>query len=228
MRRSATAAIVVTATGALLAAVPGLVPGGNSGDAWAQAPAPPPPRVDETIGTWRLHCTVDRMTDRGACVMRHRDWVEPPSPGQAGLALEVRNRDGRNWVPVVAARDMPLEGAARGILALTGTAQLRFPPNRLFEMPCGLDGRSLVCAPRAAGAPRAAAELPGAPVVLVRMVGLGTGGGAQSEPVELPLAATAEALARFQRIAPDPPPPAPPPSAEVRELIDRLQRLFGN
>jgi hypothetical protein len=191
-------------------------------------PAAAQPQVDETIGTWRLRCAVDRMTDRAECVLRHRDWVEPPSPGQAGLALEVQNRGGR-LVPVVAARDMPLEGAARGILALTGTAQLRFPPNRHFEMPCGLEGRSLVCAPRpGADMARAAEELSGAARVLVRMVALGTAGGAQTEPAELPLAGTREALARFQRLAPDPPPPPPPPGAEVGELLERLRRLFGN
>lgn len=190
--------------------------------------APPQQQVDETIGTWHLRCAVDRMTDRADCVLRHHDWVEPPTPGQAGLTLEVQNRDGR-LVPVVAARDMPLEGAARGILALTGTAQLRFPPNRFFEMPCGLEGRSLVCAPRpGADAARAAEELPGATRVLLRMVGLGTGGGPQTEPVELPLAGTREALARFQRLAPNPPPPPPPPAVEARELVERLLRLFGN
>lgn len=192
------------------------------------AAQPASPQVDEEIGTWRLRCAVDRMTDRADCVLRHRDWVESPSPGQAGLALEVQNRGGR-FVPVVAARDMPLEGAARGILALTGTAQLRFPPNRFFEMPCGLEGRSLVCAPRpGADVARAAEELPGAMRVLVRMVGLGTGSGPQTEPVELPLAGTREALARFQRLMPEPPPPPPPPGAEALELLERLQRLFGN
>ncbi|GGG45732.1 hypothetical protein GCM10010964_36390 [Caldovatus sediminis] len=217
MRRSATAARARRLPLPLLLAALAGVP-----------PAAAQPQVDETIGTWRLRCAVDRMTDRAECVLRHRDWVEPPSPGQAGLALEVQNRGGR-LVPVVAARDMPLEGAARGILALTGTAQLRFPPNPHFEMPCGLEGRSLVCAPRpGADAARAAEELPGAARVLVRMVGLGTGGGPQTEPAELPLAGTREALARFQRLAPDPPPPPPPPGAEVGELLERLRRLFGN
>jgi hypothetical protein len=181
----------------------------------------------EIIGTWRLTCAVDRMTDRADCVLRHRDPVEPASPSQAALTLEVLHRGGR-MVPAVTARDLSVEGAARGLLALTGTAQLRFPPNRYFEMPCGLEGRSLVCAPRPADAPRAAEELPAADRVLVRMVGVGTGAGPQTEPVELPLAGTREAIARFLRRAPDPPPPPAPPAAEARDILDRLLRLFGN
>jgi len=183
--------------------------------------------VPEAIGTWRLSCAVDRMTDRAECVMRHRDPVEPPSSGQAALTLEVQNRGGR-MVPVVAARDLTLDGAARGVLAITGTAQLRFPPHRHYEMPCGLEGRSLVCAPRPADAPRAAEELPAADRVLVRMTGYGTGGGPLTEPVELPLAGTREALARFLSRAPDPPPTPQPPVAEARDILDRLLRLFGN
>ncbi len=223
MRRPAT--IPAAFAPAVALAIAALLPAAAPPAAAQPAPAPASPGTEE-IGTWRLTCTVDRMTDRGLCVLRHRDWVEPPTTGQAGLALEVQNRGGR-LVPVVVARDMPLEGAARGILALTGTAQLRFPPNPMFELPCGLEGRSLACAPRPADAARAAEELPAAGRVLVRMVGLGTGGGPQTEPVELPLSGTREALAQFRRRAPEPPPPPPPPAAEVRELIDRLQRLFG-
>jgi hypothetical protein len=208
MRRSATVGLALAAAVALPAA------------------AQPGPEA-EAIGTWRLTCAVDRMTDRADCVLRHRDPVEPAAAGQPALTLEVLHRGGR-MVPAVTARDLSLEGAARGLLALTGTAQLRFPPNRYFEMPCALEGRSLVCAPRPADAPRAAEELPAAERVLVRMVGVGTGAGPQTEPVELPLSGTREAVARFLRRAPDPPPPPAPPAVEARDILDRLLRLFGN
>lgn len=177
------------------------------------------------VGTWRLACAVDRMTDRAACLLRHRDWVERPEAGQPGLALEVIERNGR-LVPAVTSRDLGLEQAARGLLALSGTAQLRFPPNRLLDLPCGLEGRSLICAPRGEEAARAEAELSQAAVALARMTGRGIGEG--GEPAELRLAGTAEALARLRREAPPGPPTAePPPGLDARDLMQRLQRLLG-
>jgi hypothetical protein len=68
--------------------------------------------------------------------------------------------------------------------------------------------------------------LPAADRVLVRMQGLA---GTSAEPVELPLARTAEALARLRR-------EAPPgslgtveqgPSFDGREVLQRLFRMFG-
>lgn len=180
--------------------------------------------VDESIGTWRLSCATDRMTDRAACRMLHARPVERSEPGRPALALEVVERDGR-LVPAVTARNLTLESAPRGLLALTGAAQLRFPPNRLFEMPCELEGRSLVCAPRPEDAARAEAELPAADRALVRMQGLA---GTNAEPAELPLARTAEAIARLRREAP----PGSmgtvePPAFDGRDVLQRLFRMLG-
>ena len=184
----------------------------------------------EEIGSWQLACALDRMTDRAACLLRHRDWVESPAAGDTGLALEVIDRAGR-LVPAVTARNLTIEGATRGLLALFGTAQLRFPPNRLFEMPCGLEGRSIVCAPRPEDAARAEAELLPAGQALVRMVGTGAGSTA-AEPVELRLGGTRDAVARFARQAPREPGAAldspPAPGFDARDILQRLFRLFGN
>jgi hypothetical protein len=187
----------------------------------------------EDIGSWRLTCTIDRMTDRSACLLRHRDWVERPAAGSAGqpsgLALEIIDRGGR-LVPVVTARDLTLDSAARGLLALSGTAQLRFPPNRLFEMPCGLEGRSIICAPKPEDAGRAEVELLSAERALVRVVGAGSGT-STTEPTELRLAGTREAIARFAQLAPRDPdarPVDPPGGLDLREMLQRLMRLFGN
>jgi hypothetical protein len=181
-------------------------------------------QVEESIGTWRLACANDRMTDRKACQMLHARPVERSEPGRPALALEVVERGGR-LVPAVTARNLTLESAARGLLALAGTAQLRFPPNRLFEMPCDLEGRSLVCAPRPEDLARAEAELPAADRVLVRMQGVA---GTNAEPIELPLARTVEALDRLRREAP---PGAigsvEPPASDGREMLQRLFRMFG-
>ena len=180
-------------------------------------PFPAAAQVDQVIGTWRLACATDRMTDRTACQMLHARPVERSEPGRPALALEVVERSGR-LVPAVTARDLTLEGAPRALLALSGTAQLRFPPNRLFEMPCELSGRSLVCAPRPEDLARAEAELPNADRVLIRMQGLA---GTNAEPVELP-------LARLRREAPPGTAGAPePPAFDPRDLAQRLFRFFG-
>jgi hypothetical protein len=199
-----------------------------TGGAAAQTttPAGVPP---EEIGTWRLSCVADRMTDRADCQLRHRDPVERAT-GTSGssLLLEVQDRGGR-LVPMVVARDLTLEGAQRGLLALTGTAQLRFPPNRFHEMPCTLEGRSLVCMPKPDDAARAAEELLAAPAALVRMVGVGAGSD-RSEPVELRLERTRDALARYRARVPEGSGPVAPAQSglSMPELMLRFQRLFGN
>jgi len=201
--------------------------------AWLAAPAAaqtttPAGVPPEEIGSWRLSCVADRMTDRADCQLRHREPVERAQGGAgSSLLLEVQERGGR-LVPVVIARDLSLEGAGRGLLALTGTAQLRFPPNRFYDMPCTLEGRSLVCAPKAEDLARAAEELPAASTVLVRMVGFGAGSD-RAEPAELPLERTREALTRYRARVPEgsaPPPPAA--GTSLPEMMLRLQRLFGN
>jgi len=182
------------------------------------------PAIPEEIGPWRLSCVTDRMTDRGTCQMRHREPLERAVGTGSSLVLEVADRGGR-LVPLVAARELSLESVGRGLQAFTGTAQLRFPPNRLFEMPCALEGRALVCSPTAEDAARAAAELPQASTVLVRMVGIGS---SMAEPVELPLERTAEALARFRARAPEGSAPPAPTEGRVPQLLNRFQQLLGN
>jgi hypothetical protein len=182
-------------------------------------------QVNEQFGPWRLTCASDRMTDRTNCTLLHQQPVERSEAGRPALALEVIDRGGR-LVPAVTARDLTLEGASRGLLALSGTAQLRFPPNRLFEMPCGLEGRSLVCAPRPEDAARAEQELPRADRVLVRMLGI-SGGNSMAEPTELRLSNTAEALARYRREVPPGSAAAEPPGLDARELLQRLRQFFG-
>ncbi|MFL1463705.1 hypothetical protein ACI6QG_15970 [Roseococcus sp. DSY-14] len=186
-------------------------------------PAAAQPAMEE-FGAWTLRCVADRMTDRTACTLRHRDWVERPG-AQPGLQLEVIARGGR-LLPAVTARDLPLEGAARALLALAGVAQLRLDAHPMMELPCALEGRSLVCAPRPADAARAAEELPGAARALVRMSGLGAGTAPGAEPVELRLSGIAPALERFRRLQPPGAAP-PPPGLDLRELLERLRALLG-
>jgi len=184
-----------------------------------------PARAEEqSFGPWRLSCAQDRMTDRADCRLTLRDWADPPSEGRPGLALEVMIRGGRA-VPVVVARDLGVDGASRGILALTGTAQLRFPPNPLFELPCGLEGRTVVCAPGAADEARAAEELPSAELVLVRVLGIG---GSGQNPAELHLSDTRAAVAALRARTPEGAVPAPEAAGlNLRDILLRIQRFFG-
>lgn len=184
-----------------------------------------PAQAEElSFGSWRLSCSQDRMTDRAECRLAHKDWADPPSASRPGLALEIMDRGGRA-LPVITARDLGVEGASRGILALTGTAQLRFPPNPFFEMPCGLEGRTLVCVPRAEDAARAAAELVGADRVLVRVLGIG---GSAEDPAEMRLSDTRAAIAALRARMPEGTTAAPAPAGmDFRDILQRLQRFFA-
>lgn len=189
--------------------------------ALAQPAAPQP----EAIGPWQLACVTDRMTDRTACVLRHRDWVERPSVG-VGLAFEILDRGGR-LVPAVTARDLSLDSITRGLMAVAGTAQLRFGTNPMLEMPCGLEGRSLICAPRSADAARAAQELLAADRALVRMAGLGSNTSATTQPTELRLSDTTAATERLRRQQPAGSAVAPPePGLDLGGMLGRMQQLL--
>lgn len=172
--------------------------------------------VAEDVGSWRLGCVVDRMTDRAACQMRHRDWVERPAGSSTGLALEIQDRGGR-MVPVVSARDLGLDGAARGVQLLASRVQMRLGDNPMFEMRCGLDGHSLFCFPNPAEAERIERELVSANRLLVRV-------GSSAEPTEIRLERTRDAMAAYRRQVP---PGAPAPEGnDLGDLLGRLQRLF--
>ena len=188
----------------------------------AQTPGQPAP---EAIGPWQLACVTDRMTDRTACILRHRDWVERPSVG-VGLAFEILDRGGR-MVPAVTARDLSLDSISRGLMAVAGTAQLRLGSGTMMEMPCGLEGRSLICAPRSTEAARAAQELPAAERALVRMAGLGSNTSAATEPTELRLSDTSAAMERLRRQQPAGSAVAPAePGLDLGGMLGRLQQLM--
>ena len=185
------------------------------------APAAAQPATDR-IGAWLLTCVTDRMTDRTDCRLVHRDPVEG---GDAPLLLEIAERGGRH-LPVLVARDLTLDGAARALTALTGTAQMRFPPARMFEMPCGLVGRSVLCAPRPEDSPRVAEEMLRSRTLLVRLVGLG-GAGAGAAPVELQMEGVEEAIGRLRaRATPGSGGPDSPPGFSLPDVLRRLQELF--
>lgn len=186
----------------------------------------------EAIGSWVLACAADPMTDKGTCQLRHRLWLEEPrQPGQTtsemgrpGVALEVIQRHGLA-VPAVAARELTMDSARLGLLALAATAQVRFGREAALELPCALEGRTMMCAPKPEQAETAAAQLGNATTALVRI----SGAGISTETLALDLAGTREAIQKFRARAPEPPAPAPSfaPGAELRSLIDQLFRGGG-
>jgi hypothetical protein len=189
--------------------------------------APAQAQGADTYGPWLLTCATDSMTDRQRCRMTHSSPVEPATAGQSAMALEIVQRNGA-LVPAVTARDLGLESAGRGLLAFTGTAQIRFPPQPMMEMPCRLEGRSVVCTPRPEEAARAAEELARAERVLVRLTGLGTGG-TDAEPRALRLANTTAALAALRERLPAGSATGPTeaePGLDLRDMLLRLQRFF--
>lgn len=186
----------------------------------------------EAIGSWVLACAADPMTDKGTCQLRHRLWLEEPRApaqttselGRPGVALEVIQRHGLA-VPAVAARELTMDSARLGLLALAATAQVRFGREAALELPCALEGRTMMCAPKPEQAETAAAQLGNATTALVRI----SGAGISTETLALDLAGTREAIQKFRARAPEPPAPAPSfaPGAELRSLIDQLFRGGG-
>ena len=53
------------------------------------------PHSGQDIGSWRLTCSIDPMTDTRVCRMRHRLWLAVPNDNASGMAFEVQLRHDR-------------------------------------------------------------------------------------------------------------------------------------
>ncbi|MCC7283522.1 MAG: hypothetical protein IT556_14145 [Acetobacteraceae bacterium] len=179
--------------------------------------------TSETIGSWLLTCSTDPMTDRGSCTLRHHTWLEAPRGGdmpRPGVGLEVLIRGGRA-VPALVARDLTLDSGRLAVLGMLASAQVRFGREPMLELPCGLEGRSLVCVPRPGEAETAARQLLAATTMLARLPQnplTGTGG----ETLALDLAGTEAAVQRLRARMPEAPPPEPSPAQSLPGQFDRL------
>jgi len=181
----------------------------------------------ETIGSWLLSCITDPMTDKGACTLRHRTWLEVPRGGEAprpGVGLEVLLRDGRA-IPALVARELTLDSGRLAVMGMLASAQVRFGRETAMDFPCGLEGRALVCAPRPEQAEAAAAQLVAATTMLARLP-LNPITGSGGDPLAIDLAGTADAIRQFRARMPDPPPPEPPPAPATQGQFDRLLEQF--
>jgi hypothetical protein len=199
------------------------------GEARAQARVVTPAVTDEQVGSWLLTCRTDPMTDRSDCLLRHRLWLELPDLQRAsasGVAFEIVLRDGAA-LPAVTARGLSLSDPQRGALAVGGAAELRFDGEPVLTLSCSLEGRDAVCLPLPEVAERAAAELPEARRVLVRLKAPARAvtGGASDEVLALDLADTQRAIALLrERAAGQPPRPAP--GSTTGGFLEQLERML--
>jgi len=194
--------------------------------AMAQARKVDVPHSEQAIGSWVLSCASDPMTDTQTCRMRHKLWLVVPGNGHPGLALEVQQRGGQ-LVPAITLRDLSFSTALSGLLTLAATAQVRFDSAPMLELPCSLEGTTVMCVPQQADNVRAAAELAKAHTVLVRFKSFGNLPlGVPDDTLALDLDGTQDALVRF-RVAGPATEPTSGFGQDVSDTVDRLLRRLG-
>jgi len=185
------------------------------------------PHSDQEIGSWLLSCAMDPMTDAQVCRMRHKLWLVVPSDGHPGMAFEVQQRFDQ-LVPAVTVRDLSLGTALSGLLTLTATAQLRFDGNPMVELPCALEGTSVICAPAKADAGILAEQLPKARSVLVRFRAVGNLPlPVPDGPLALDLDRTPDALVRYRLAGPATDAAQPWIGQDLKGSAERLLRRLG-
>ena len=185
------------------------------------------PHSEQEIGSWLLSCAMDPMTDAQVCRMRHKLWLVVPNDSHPGMALEVQQRFDQ-LVPAVTVRDLSLGTALSGLLALTATAQLRFDGHAMVELPCSLEGASVICVPGKADAATQADQLPKARSVLVRFRSVGNLPlPVPDGPLALDLDRTPEALVRYKLAGPASDGARPWFGEDVKNSVEQLLRRMG-
>ena len=185
------------------------------------------PHSEQDIGSWLLSCAMDPMTDAQVCRMRHKLWLVVPNDTYPGMAFEVQQRFDQ-LVPAVTVRQLSLGTALSGLLTLTATAQIRFDGNPMVELPCTLDGASVVCAPDKADAGTLADQLPKARTVLVRFRAVGNLPlPVPDGPLALDLDRTPKALVRFRLAGPANESARPWLGQDLKSSVERLLGRMG-
>jgi hypothetical protein len=180
--------------------------------------------ASEAIGSWVLSCPDAKAVP---CQLRNRMPIIQASDNGPAASLEVAHR-GDRFVPVVALRGMSMQAAVGGMLAVQGSVTLRFDNASAIELGCGLDGSAVVCAPSGAAAATAAAALPDAHNVVVRV--RMTLPGAMALPEQsrsLDLQETGQALAQFRATAPASESVPVIAGLDWRGFLDRMARDAG-
>jgi hypothetical protein len=184
------------------------------------------PHSEQAIGSWLLTCATDPMTDAQVCRMRHRLWLAMPDDSGPGMAFEVQQRFGL-LVPAVTVRHLSLGTALSGLLTLTATAQLRFDGNPMIELPCILEGASVVCTPGKADTVLLAEQLPKARSVMVRFRAVGNLPlPVPDGPLALDLERTPAALERYRLAGPASDGAQPWLGQDLKDAVERLLRAL--
>ena len=189
------------------------------GAAFAQTRQP-----SQNIGSWVLTCP-----DAKAAPCQLRDQTPIIQAGDSGPAalLEVMHRGGQ-FVPVIALRGMSMQAALGGVLAVKSDVSLRFDNLPPIELDCGLDGSTVLCTPSGDGASAAAAALPEARSVVVRVQITLPGPMALPERSRsLDLLRTRQALAQFRATAPASESVPVIAGLDWRGFLDRVARDTG-
>jgi hypothetical protein len=185
------------------------------------------PHKQQEIGSWLLTCATDPMTDTQVCRMRHRLWLAEPSDSDPGMAFEVQPRFAL-LAPVVTVRHLSLGTALSALLTVTATAQLRFDGNPMVELPCNLEGASVICPPGKADAAILAEQLPKARSVMVRFRAVGNLPlPVPDGPLALDLDRTPEALERYRLAGPAGENAQPGLGQDLKSGVERLLRSLG-
>jgi hypothetical protein len=182
--------------------------------------------AEDSIGSWVLACPSE--TQKDICQLRHRNWILPPGTGGPAVALEVLRR-GNRFVPAIVLRGLSIQAALGGAMALQANTSLGFDAAPQIELLCGLEGTTVVCAPRGADAADAASQLAEAHSVSVRArLGLPGGMSLPEQSRTLNLDRTRDAEARFGSIAPPSAATRSLPGLDWRGYLERLLQRAGS
>jgi hypothetical protein len=185
------------------------------------------PHSEQQFGSWLLRCAIDPMTDAQVCRMRNSLWLVVPKDGHPGMAFEVQQRFDQ-LVPAVTVRDLSLGSVLSGLLTLTATAQIRFDGNPMMELPCSLEGASVICIPTKADAGILAEQMPKARSVLVRFRAVGNLPlPVPDGPLALDLDRTPEALVRYRLAGPANDAAQPWLGQDLKSTVEDLLRRLG-
>ena len=181
------------------------------------------PAAAEEIGSWVLVCPADEP-----CLLRHRNWIVSPGPGGISASLETR-QIGSRMVPVIAVRGLSMQAALASVVTLQANVGLRFDDASRIDLPCGMDGATVICAPARDTTAAAASRLASAHGVLVEAQ-LSVPGvvSLPGQSRSLGLQRTEDALVRLRTASAQPGATAPAiPGLDLGGMVERLLEDAG-